>query len=1766
MMPPRRLVPCAYLHVLIVTSQMAGRVLLAGRSWATPNQSHMFESHRMATSTASVRIWPELCQTRGAWASSSRHAEKVASQAPCRAFNGLAENLSQTTREKLAADANSGPFAIAFGAGHLSAMPTVALCPIGSTPRASVLSFRVPASAIQDRASFAHRKVSQTWMPSSRMQSQSAPTWHRPGPASRSKSLSPSQIATDGEDARAMPPVRTSDASNGSSGSQALRTSAFLTLLLIYAYVLAAMRASTSGTSITSTGVPKGVCSALCPGPFGGAEGGGSDNTVSAGDLLGISPLSFTPCSILYMSWGQHWLSMGGQDIVINSRCGSERAHPEPSRAPRATSSSASCCVRATSLASEAAISISSSWRSCPRFSVVAILLLAQCFDANLGYPGEGPAKHGIGTPERSDSRREPRSTPRRIWTNGGAAVAGPGSVAASGAASSTLPPPLPSFGQASAERYTGVAQTQESVLASQESFQASQGSEFTLAGSQEATGLSQGLQRLAMAPEAAFTSAVEQAMHAQPEAGPFSGLSEALSHAATLEASPVATVNTEQASAATMDAEEEAATEGPPELRRRVDDTLHSASGVRSAPRAAPATAVPSAETPGPFASGSCPCPWCPGASFSTPAGFMRHVTHTHEGTCIDAAMLIVLQGMDRAVCTGPGCGCIRRIGTRQCHRCSESRSLRPLSEGDVVPGGRGVPLRSQPLPSPQAVPMEQAQHTVQGDIILPDSFIERIRRIPQDSQHHIPSPCRVRFAVVSTLCWEGMAAGLPGWSALEEARSRLLLSAMPEGAHVPKEVATRLALFERRAFGELLNRVELQLAMRRQRAPRKRRRGGAPADATGNVDARKREQALKQTAEGAYRKAINTASYQAGSFSDAECRRHATALHPPAADPNAALAATHLAEQPAENQDPEDEEHRHPLSGVRFGALKAPGPSGTRPEHISEILGVQRKRIARKALRALAKLVKVMQAGELHESARWITRTRTIFLPKKNSDVPRTVKIGETLRMIGAKQKLNDSAPSLRPTLGRMRQWGISFPGSAESLIHWRSTVEEAAHAGVIDPVVVADLDMKNFFNTVEWEEIRASMRQHFPEALPIVEWEQQRQGTTILPDGSEFHFDRGAEQGEPLGAVKAVLPLGDSRCRIAATNVASRTCDEWYIDDGQLVCAPAALDPWLRAFDSEIARIGATRGSGTEVKSTVRLICPEGREAEFEGWATQYVRSTCKVLSNNAPAVALGATIGSTADVKESFGKVCDKVLRKREAISSLGSSAAELVLTRRCADVGNVNYWLRCYGDVLRHEPASRFDKDLRAAVEESLCGKLSDTAWWQGGIGVAKGGLGLRSAQDMALPAFVSSRVASRPMVAHMLTHIEAAGLGIASEILKIYDARTNSAARELASTLPEAMASEVREAAEAEAVFAAKRWDVLLHGRRPQSANDTELEEGQTSTRQIGSLAPGLVADAGAEDSEHPDFLGGPSGPPLQRTLCRIVDNCVHEGLRQHFLQAEALYDVQRVQDLAAEGNAHGWLWALAPQQSAIIEEDAEFVEAVRVRLGDGGPPDVGLCGYCGKSQLDTSGAHASCCAIGEATVGHNAVRDVLFEFASTADPATEWEPEDLISSRPRARPADVLTPAAIAGRVAALDVGITSPATSLCGDAAEDMFQRKTGEREDARAELEAQNIVYRPMIWTGFGRPHVAAEAVLKAIARRVARRRGRTTVKAVLRQMRLAISVCLARRAARMSLACWPRQLLRDGGSLSAEVSATHFEAEIQSPARSGAEMWF
>ena len=149
------------------------------------------------------------------------------------------------------------------------------------------------------------------------------------------------------------------------------------------------------------------------------------------------------------------------------------------------------------------------------------------------------------------------------------------------------------------------------------------------------------------------------------------------------------------------------------------------------------------------------------------------------------------------------------------------------------------------------------------------------------------------------------------------------------------------------------------------------------------------------------------------------------------------------------------------------------------------------------------------------------------------------------------------------------------------------------------------------------------------------------------------------------------------------------------------------------------------------------------------------------------------------------------------------------------------------------------------------------------------------------------------------------------------------------------------------------------------------------------------------------------------------------------------------------------------------------------FVTAVRLCLGACHAAEPQFCQQC-SGILNPQANHASCCAPGPSTEGHDDVRDAVLDLAKVADATSEPEVLGLFASAPDLRPADILT-SALAGNLShALDVGIAAPLAQNAGpDCTEAMRKRKVRRYARFVPELEAQHIQYRPVIWSSWGRP---------------------------------------------------------------------------------------
>ena len=376
-----------------------------------------------------------------------------------------------------------------------------------------------------------------------------------------------------------------------------------------------------------------------------------------------------------------------------------------------------------------------------------------------------------------------------------------------------------------------------------------------------------------------------------------------------------------------------------------------------------------------------------------------------------------------------------------------------------------------------------------------LPADITQRIRALPSSTILHVPASCRLRMISAVARCWNGMAQGRDDYAQLEEGRSKLLLSTVPQGLSVATEVLKRLTLWEEQSYETLLQRAEEQLLLKRRSG--KRHKNSGPPDPSARSD-----RARRTAAAGAYRKATTGLVSSMLSFNEQEDVRWAQELLPTSNLGPSAHCDPHLAPPPA----PPECTWDRPFSGLHYAALTAPGATGTRPEHTTDLLNVPRRIHANKIHAALSALFCRISAGTLPPAARWLTRTRLCWQRKKNGK-PRPIKMDEFLRSAYAKRLVNLSQVHLRTKTVHMHQWGVNSAGGVRSLVSlarhgrtsraqwddqsrwWRPTWTLSTCLAMLSgPTFVLLCALT------------------FPEASSWTEWQHQSDSVTTLPSGCE------------------------------------------------------------------------------------------------------------------------------------------------------------------------------------------------------------------------------------------------------------------------------------------------------------------------------------------------------------------------------------------------------------------------------------------------------------------------------------------------------------------------------------------------------------------------------------------------------------------------------------------------------------------------------------
>ena len=178
-----------------------------------------------------------------------------------------------------------------------------------------------------------------------------------------------------------------------------------------------------------------------------------------------------------------------------------------------------------------------------------------------------------------------------------------------------------------------------------------------------------------------------------------------------------------------------------------------------------------------------------------------------------------------------------------------------------------------------------------------------------------------------------------------------------------------------------------------------------------------------------------------------------------------------------------------------------------------------------------------------------------------------------------------------------------------------------------------------------------------------------------------------------------------------------------------------------------------------------------------------------------------------------------------------------------------------------------------------------------------------------------------------------------------------------------------------------------------------------------------------------------------------------------------------------------AEPGARAFL--AAPPSGKTRMEPAVFVTELRQRLGVADASTEAWCPRC-DGVLDTLSLHAAvCCAGGERTVRHHALRDILATWVDRAGLQPEKEKGGLLlpqhpddSSSIRRRPADLYVPSYL-GSPTAFDLAVTAPSRqATLGEAARTSLAAASAYADTKAAHLETaaacrgQGVEFSPLV----------------------------------------------------------------------------------------------
>ena len=141
-----------------------------------------------------------------------------------------------------------------------------------------------------------------------------------------------------------------------------------------------------------------------------------------------------------------------------------------------------------------------------------------------------------------------------------------------------------------------------------------------------------------------------------------------------------------------------------------------------------------------------------------------------------------------------------------------------------------------------------------------------------------------------------------------------------------------------------------------------------------------------------------------------------------------------------------------------------------------------------------------------------------------------------------------------------------------------------------------------------------------------------------------------------------------------------------DQWYMDDGDIMCHPILVLPFLQDFDVANARVGAERNP---LKTEVIFFVNDLDAAPLE-WNIGDVRRLAKTYAVTGGSITLGVAVGSRQFVTDQLLSKADVIRAMHERVQLCQDPQTEFALLRESLGVSRTNHILRVQGHTILEE--------------------------------------------------------------------------------------------------------------------------------------------------------------------------------------------------------------------------------------------------------------------------------------------------------------------------------------------------------------------------------------------------------------------------------------------------------------------------------------------